>query len=855
MDQSTVNADLVDNDEQSLISQLLEKPALFLEITEQERNAIEHLCAALELVKTTDSTECPTLGAQKELYPLVSSFKRFKMGVAGGALKAAEKEAAAEAQALKEQEEMAAQMAASLRQQRGSMDSVEDMHLADAFSFEPDEDEISPEDEELLDKIQKLFLSLSRNPKTRKPNFKRIFEELDSDGSGTLQTEELGKAMEMMGIDLTEEEVVRLTARLDIDGDGDINYMEFIRFVKVGGEEGDGRTATDKLEDALTHVSRAIFLYSDHNFFMMRAELYLRLHDLKSCTSNLRYVLKMLPGDQDTRKRLAKVLDLQGINWLGVGNAAAAETCFSDSCKMDPVNASFWVHKSIALVYDRNCSEALRAVEQAMAVEAPTADIFCLRGKIHWALNLIDSGNRDFRSAQDLEPDHPEVVSFISTMIKRSGDYYKEAMLKLQQISMTGKNEEETRDAIRLLTQALNLVPDDMRLLVLRSKAFRSVGDLEKSLKDIDDATFHYLQSMLGNEVPKFVPNRRMWLETQSMKNNYREPAILTQQRSLTLNEMAMVEVKDGNYVKAISLLNRVIEEEYKLHDNNMTKVDAKFFINRGDCYRATGKIEQAMSDFHRAFDSDPNNWQTKTRLSMIHYMAGLQLFNEGLYNPAEIEFTVAIKYNRKVSGYWASRGKACFYQYNYDGAFEDFKEALKLDPNNADVLSRMQQFDPDGKVLEEVGVTKQGGSGVVGNLGADLGGGRNVPRPPPRQINVVPAPNRLSRTLAPPSKIAPPSLTPLTSVNPHMAKAGLVKSYVDSKRLAMSQTLSVNQRRSMHPIKKGDHWSVMESKKVVYKSMSERKKMLDKQKKKGKKKHFNQKKDVRLGASSKGIF
>ena len=83
--------------------------------------------------------------------------------------------------------------------------------------------------------------------------------------------------------------------------------MEFIRFVKVGGEEGDGRTATDKIEDALTHASRAIFLHSDHNFFNMRAECYIRLHDLKSCVSNLRYVLKMLPGDQETRKRLSKV--------------------------------------------------------------------------------------------------------------------------------------------------------------------------------------------------------------------------------------------------------------------------------------------------------------------------------------------------------------------------------------------------------------------------------------------------------------------------------------------------------------------------------------------------------------------
>jgi hypothetical protein len=251
---------------------------------------------------------------------------------------------------VKEQEE---KMAAALsRPVTGSLDSTEGGNPDDPFSFEAESDNISPEDQALLDKIQQTFLHLSRNPKTRKPNFKRIFEEvrldeqrrsdinnssrngsnstprqLDSDGSGTLETEELGKAMDMMGIELTEDEVVRLTARLDIDGDGDINYMEFIRFVKVGGEEGDGRTATDKIEDALTHVSRAIFLYSDHNFFMMRAELYLRLHDLKSCISNLRYVLKMLPGDQETRKRLAKVLDLQGINWLHTGNPAGERAC------------------------------------------------------------------------------------------------------------------------------------------------------------------------------------------------------------------------------------------------------------------------------------------------------------------------------------------------------------------------------------------------------------------------------------------------------------------------------------------------------------------------------------------------
>jgi hypothetical protein len=164
-----------------------------------------------------------------------------------------------------------------------------------------------------------MFLSLSRNPKKRKPNFKRVFEEMDADNSGCLDHEELKNAMKALEMPLNDEEMATLIKRLDSDGDGTIDYMEFIRFVHVGGDEGDGILSTDRVEDALTHLSRAIFLYSDHNFFNMRAECYFRLHDLKSCISNLRYVLKLLPGDQDTRKKLARVLDLQGINWLKVG--------------------------------------------------------------------------------------------------------------------------------------------------------------------------------------------------------------------------------------------------------------------------------------------------------------------------------------------------------------------------------------------------------------------------------------------------------------------------------------------------------------------------------------------------------
>jgi len=49
---------------------------------------------------------------------------------------------------------------------------------------------------------------------------------------------------------------------------------------------------------------------------------------------------------------------------------------------------------------------------------------------------------------------------------------------------------------------------------------------------------------------------------------------------------MAINFAKSNEPERAISLLNKVIEAEFNLNGKDMKNVDAKFFINRGDCYR-----------------------------------------------------------------------------------------------------------------------------------------------------------------------------------------------------------------------------------------------------------------------------
>ena len=398
----------------------------------------------------------------------------------------------------------------------------------------------------------------------------------------------------------------------------------------------------------------------------------------------------------------------------------------------------------------------------------------------------------------------------MSFMIKKSSGFYNQAMQALQNAKNAG-GDCDLSEVIRLLTQALSLTPDDMRLLILRAKANRQAGNLQDSLSDIDDATFAYLSSMRGDEAPRHVPNRRMWLEEQSLKNYYKEPVIITQQRNLTYNEMALQFAQNDEPERAISLLNKVIEAEYHLHDKDMGKVDPKYFVNRGDCYRAINHIEQAMSDFNRAFDSDPTNWQTTTRLSMIHYMAGLQLFNEGLYNSSEIEFTIAIKHNCNVSQYFASRGKAYFYQHLLDKAYDDYKEALRLDPNNQDVLMRIQQFDPSSNQSSNSNISNPKQKGKI-TLGGDLG----------HSLSSLSLKNTRSQTSFLPSVVRD---TQPTALNPHLKNAVVVKDFVTTKRRTVRRELSVNQRRKAHPLKKGAAWSVMETKKVEWKSLTQRSK------------------------------
>ena len=58
-----------------------------------------------------------------------------------------------------------------------------------------------------------------------------IFNDMDKDGAGTIDITEFRDAMLRWGTGLSENEITIFGERFDYDGDGEVDYNEFLRFI------------------------------------------------------------------------------------------------------------------------------------------------------------------------------------------------------------------------------------------------------------------------------------------------------------------------------------------------------------------------------------------------------------------------------------------------------------------------------------------------------------------------------------------------------------------------------------------------------------------------------------------------
>merc|ERR1712188_235958 len=77
-----------------------------------------------------------------------------------------------------------------------------------------------------------------------RPRFRQVFEEIDRNGSGSIDRREFKRAMEQLGFELSSRQVKQIFAKFDRYFTGEITYKDFEKFADDG--DGDVRSSRDR---------------------------------------------------------------------------------------------------------------------------------------------------------------------------------------------------------------------------------------------------------------------------------------------------------------------------------------------------------------------------------------------------------------------------------------------------------------------------------------------------------------------------------------------------------------------------------------------------------------------------------
>ncbi|XP_031587208.1 tetratricopeptide repeat protein 16 isoform X5 [Oreochromis aureus] len=417
----------------------------------------------------------------------------------------------------------------------------------------------------------------------------------------------------------------------------------------TNGEEAMGKS---QYERAVTCFSKAITLKPQQvQLYVSQAEAYLQLCDFQSAAACYKQAWLLEPGA--FRDRLAFIYYLQGQCLFDQGFFVDALEAFSKAAEVKPGCRAHKVRSLACLTASGRHTDCLKLVNDWMASEGPTSDLYILRARLHKELNKTSVCYHDVRSALALNPTCP-VAGALQLQLREASE---QARQRAVDKALCG----ELPEALCMINIALANSPEDGRLYLFRGTLYRRMKNFIPAIEDIIQAV------ELSGEEEKEGPQ-----EIRSQK----------------------VECFcKGLYAEATLLLNKAIEEE---------KGQAGLYLNRGDCFFKQSYWYYALADYRQAEEMmQPNDPAVRLRLAVIYNTLGSLCFQDGRFQEAVNMFSLAIQHNPASSRYYESRSKAFRKLLNLSGARQDFICMLILDPTHEEVAPMLMSLFPGCRVSD----------------------------------------------------------------------------------------------------------------------------------------------------------
>jgi tetratricopeptide (TPR) repeat protein len=348
-------------------------------------------------------------------------------------------------------------------------------------------------------------------------------------------------------------------------------------------------------------------------------------------------------------KQLKELCFLKGLSMIEEGNASQALEYMEHGMAH---GQEYNYLRALTFISIGERAMALKELEQCLGdLTSPLAlEALILKTKILWALQREYEGNAAMWQAFKLNPQHTEVQEFLKIVKPKVEEWHSKAA--------TAIFDQDYDKALYCITKGFEVWPDSSRLLLLRAFVYRQQGNFEGALTELEKAT------------------RNMDYEQVTAK--------LKEQIGLTYNDMGQRLYSQELYQEAITLFNEAL---------TYIGSEAGCFINRGDCYRQLSQFDLAMADYNTAMEMDSGNKDLKMRLALLYYSRGYQLLYRNDPEGAIIELSRSIFYENSVADFYAQRATAYLRIQDTQKAFEDVKNALRLNPTHADAKTLLDSF------------------------------------------------------------------------------------------------------------------------------------------------------------------
>ena len=393
------------------------------------------------------------------------------------------------------------------------------------------------------------------------------------------------------------------------------------------------------------------------------------------------------------------------------GNPKGAISAYNKAIKFNPDLAEVYLNRGMVKSSLRKYKDAIADYDVVIQLRPDSAFAYCNRAAANISLKNFEQAEKDCDTALEINTDLI-IAHSNRAMAKISLNKYQEA---LNDANIVLENHTDSTDVVRLY--------------LMCSAAKSALGDYDGAYDDINKVITHHPEFAEGYVLRSYIKNEQKDFQG----------AIVDAEKLIRMkpnSEMGFVgratayiafgksKAKEEDYQTAEEFYNKALDDVKKaIHlnpkSNNTLSCRGKVHyllgeskVAQGDIAAAKKLFNVALIDYTNSIRQNPRNAPPYNERGWVKYSLGnfeveqgrdtkaLKYFQEALVDSEE---AIRLeKYSYIVYAYYHTRGAAKAALKDYDGAIEDFNEAIRIDPKH--VLS----YQDRAKAKEALGLKKE---------------------------------------------------------------------------------------------------------------------------------------------------